>query len=255
MGSDADSTRRVNAVDNVFDIVEFLDASGGATLTEVADEVGLAKSTTHGYLATLLDREYLVEDDGVYQLGLRFLGHGTSAVSRIEADGIVQSVLENVVAETEEIAWFVVEEHGRAVFVAKATGERAVQPYGRIGKRTSLHVIAAGKAILAYLPDERVEAIVERHGLEARTDRTITDEEALFEELAEIREQGYALNRGENVEGWRAVACPVIHDGEVFGAIATSAPENRMQGERFTETVPRIVSGAANEVQLRLLTS
>ena len=255
MTSKAPSSRRVNAVENAFAIVEFLAESDGATLTEIADEVGLAKSTTHSYLVTMLDREYLVEDANTYRLGLKFLAHGRSVVDGFEAEGIVEDVLKDVVAETEEIAWFVVEEHGRAVFLEKATGERAVQPYGRIGKRTSLHAIAAGKAILAYLPEERVEEIVERRGLDPQTDRTITDRETLAAELAEIRERGYALNRSENVEGWRAVASPVIQNGEVFGAIATSGPENRMQGDRFTETIPQIVSGAANEVQLRLMDS
>lgn len=103
-------------------------------------------------------------------------------------------------------------------------GRAGRQPYGEIGKRVPLHNIAAGKAILAHLSEERVEEIIGQHGLEEWTERTITDREALFSELETIREQEYARNDGETFEGFRAVASPILHEGELLGSIVVSGP-------------------------------
>lgn len=253
MGTQASPNRRVKTVDTVFGIIEYLQEANGAGVTEVSEALGRAKSTVHDHLATLEEKEYVVKQpDDTYTIGLKFLSHGIHARQIREVVRIAQPYLDDLADETGEVVWLVVEEHGRGVFVSKAMGEHAVQTLGRIGKRAYLHEMAAGKAILAYLPPVRVEEIIDRHGLPGRTQKTITNPETLFEELNVIREQGYAVNRSETHEGVRAVGSAIQYEGEVLGAIAVSGPKNRISGERLRKTIPETLLGTTNAIELRL---
>jgi DNA-binding IclR family transcriptional regulator len=221
-------------------------------VTELAEDLGLAKSTVHDHLSTMVEKEYLVKNGSSYQLGLKFLNHGIRSRECLGVLPTVQPHLEQVANETGEIAWFLVEEYGRGVYLSKAKGDRAVQPYGTVGDRVDLHNIAAGKAILAHLPDERVRAIIDGHGLESRTSETITDPDRLLEELESVRETGVAFNDEESIVGHRAVASPVRPADRLIGAIVVSGPKKRIQGELFADELPAIVSGTANAIELEL---
>jgi len=88
-----------------------------------------------------------------------------------------------------------------------------------------------------------------------RTENTITSPEDLFREVESVRTEGVAFNDEESITGFRAVASPVTSpDGQV-GAFVVSGPRNRIQGDRFSETLPEIVSGAANALELELSTA
>lgn len=92
-----------------------------------------------------------------------------------------------------------------------------------------MHTGASGKAFLAEYSTERVNEIIDRWGLPALTETTITDRERLFEELKEIRDRGYAYNNQENLEGMRAISA-VVHnpDGSILGALSIYGPAYRL---------------------------
>lgn len=244
--------RTVKSADNLFGVLETVHELDGAGATAVADHLGIAKSTAHDHLSTLVEHEYLIKDDSTYRVGLKCLHFGVQAKNRIELADVARPSLEQMADETGEIAWLMVEEYGKGVYLEKAMGDRAVQPYGELGKRVPLQNIASGKAILAHLPDDRVREITETHPPTPRTEKTITDADELLEELATVRERGYALNDGETFEGFRAVGSPIVSNGTVLGSIAVSGPENRFRGDRFTKEIPEIVTGAANAIELSL---
>lgn len=252
MSNTADAPSTLKSAEKMFTIVECLQRHGETGVTQIAVETGFPKSTVHAHLTTLEQNDYVVKDEGAYRLGLRFLEHGMRARDQLLVSQVASSTLKQVAEETGEMVWLVVEEHGLAVYVKKAVGDRAVQTHPRMGKRLHLHYLAAGKAILAELGDERVQEIIDRHGLPDRSENTITDPDLLFEELAEISDRGVAFNRGEELRGVRAVGAPIVHSGEVWGSISVSGPTKRMTGERFHDTLPEIVQGATNEVELRL---
>jgi DNA-binding IclR family transcriptional regulator len=106
--------------------------------------------------------------------------------------------------------------------------------------------------MLAEMPRDQVETILNRHGLPGATENTITDRESLFETLETIRQRGYAFNDCEEVEGIRAVGMAIVTHGDVHGALSVSGPSNRVRGERFREELPNILSGAVNEIELKL---
>lgn len=241
----------VKAGTKLFRIIETIQKIDNPTLTEIASELNFPKSTTHNHLQTLKENGYVIEDASGYKLSLKFLDHGVYAKRKLDISRLIPPVLQQLAEDTNEAAWFMVEERGYVVGLEKAMGERAVQTSGRIGRHTRLHYHAPGKAILAELPEDRVQEIVGRHGLKQTTENTITDFDELRTELEEIRQQGVAFDIGEAVSGIRSIASPVVCDGEVHGAVAVVGPENRLKGKRFREELPDLVSGAANELELR----
>lgn len=241
----------VESVETAFGVIELLAEMDGAGITEIANRLNVAKSTVHDHLRTLEQQEYVVHKNGQYRLGLKFLGHGLLAKDTLVIVKEGKPMLEHIAEETDETVWLVVEEHGKAVYVDVAKGDRAVPTTGSVGRRVPLHVLASGKAILANLPEDRRRALINRN-LEERTPNTITDPEELRNELATIRETGIAFNKGESCEGIRAIACPVFKNQQVRGAMVCAGPANRMKGDRYKKRMPDTVSGAANELELKL---
>jgi len=142
----------------------------------------------------------------------------------------------------------------RCLHVLRARYRRGPKPTPEIGKRIPLHATAAGKAILSALPDSRVDEIIEGHKLERFTDRTLTEPTELRREIAQIRERGYADNRGETTTTslW-AVGVPVRDaDGTLLGAMSASAPSQRMKGERAQSMLPDLLLAVANELELNI---
>jgi DNA-binding IclR family transcriptional regulator len=243
----------VKAGTKLFNIIETVQQLDNPTLTTISEHLDFPKSTVHNHLETLKENGYLLENGGTYQLTLKFLDHGVHAKRNLDIANVVSSTLEQLSEDTNEAAWLMVEERGYVVGIEKKLGDRAVQTTGRIGRHTRFHYHAPGKAILAHLPQERIERILDERGLPSQTEHTITDRDAVLEQLEEVREQGVAFDIGEAIAGIRSVAAPVVCDGTVEGAIAVVGPKNRLRGDKFRQEIPDLVSGAANEVELRLM--
>lgn len=234
-----------------FEIIENIHKNNGGTISEIANEVGLAKSTAHRHLRTLKDAGWIVEEEGTYHLGLRFLQLGKRAQRRNTAYNLIKEKVEQIAEETGERSQFIIEENGYGLYLYTALGENAVRTDSGEGKRMLLNSISAGKAILAEMDEERVRQIIDARGLPRSTPNTITDEESLFDELKQIRELGYAINEGESTEGLRAVSVPVKGpEEEVLGAIGVSGPSHRLNYEEIETNVIDLLLGVVNEIEL-----
>ncbi|MFC7236995.1 IclR family transcriptional regulator [Saliphagus sp. GCM10025317] len=237
-------------------IINALKALDGARVTQLASELDMAPSTVHGHLATLEQNEFVVKRGDIYYLGLRFLTLGEYVRNNSESYIHAKPKVKQLAEETGGRAHFVVEEHGRGVYLYTSTGEKAVKAYSSVGKRVNLHVAAAGKSILAFIPEQRVEEIIDECGLEQETEHTITDPDALFDELAEIRERGYAFNREEHIKGVNAIGAPVLGpDDRVVGAFSVSGPVHRMKGDWYEEELPNMLLATSNELELNIMYS
>lgn len=243
--------RPVQAVQTSCEILTHLLEHGGAGVTELAEELGCSKATIHGHLSTLHRNELVTKDGDKYQLSLRFVDFGEQAKSSVQVYEIARQETEQLAAETGEVAQFMVEEHGRGVYLHKAEGEKSILTASYPGERKRLHCTALGKAILAHLPPERVDTIIDRHGLPKMTENTITHRATLLDELEAIRDRGIAVDDEEILQGLRCIATPLHgNDGELFGAISVSGPTSRMKGDRFEEELPELLHGTANVVQI-----
>jgi len=243
----------VGSVDTMFDIIEYVGrANGGVTLADAATDLDYAKSTVHRHLTTLERRGYVVHEDGYY-VGLRFLELGEQARNRRRAYQLAKEKVEELADATDERAQFIVEEHGEAVYIHRALGDHAVRTDPGIGKRIPLHATSAGKAILAAIPEEEQSRIVEQTSFDEITDATTTNPDDLRNELERVRERGYAFNRQENLDGLHAVGVPVTEPSDdVIGALSVSGPSHRLTGEWFSNDLPTLLLGAANEIELNI---
>jgi IclR family acetate operon transcriptional repressor len=240
----------VRATETSFRILDALRALDGAGVTELASYLELPKSTVHNHLQTLRRTEYVTKQGPEYDVGLRFLQLGEYARDRRQVATIGPPEIEKLAAETREMANLLVEEHGRGVFLYRAKGADAVHMDTHAGKRVHLHTTGFGKSILAHLPEERVEEVLDRHGLPQVTPNTITDREQLMDELDEIRAQGYAYDDEERLEGLRCIAAPIVVDSDVLGAVSVSGPKSRMSGEWYTEELPALTMSTANVIEI-----
>jgi len=240
----------IKSTKTTVDILETIQVQKGATLTEVAEEIDLTRSTVHDYLQTLVSAGYLIKEDKRYNISLKLLDMGYHAKVKQTEWELVRPALREIGDETGEHAWFVVEENGKVVYVDNYSGRRVISLLNRPGTRHHIHCTAAGKAILANLPEERVEEILKKHGLPAYTERTLTNRSDLLSELEEIRESGVAFADGEWTERIRAVASPVIRDEEVIGAVTLGAPTKRLSGSYFHNELPQLVTGAVSRLEI-----
>ncbi|MBX0324185.1 IclR family transcriptional regulator [Halomicroarcula sp. F13] len=241
----------VKSVGTTFEILNGLKELGGARVTELARYLDLPKSTVHNYLSTLEQEEYIVKDDNEYRVGLRFLELGAYSRHERKLFQIAKPEVDRLADETGELANVLVEEHGRGSYLYRAYGEQAVRVKAHVGTRVPLHTTALGKAILAYLPEERVDEIVDRHGLAENTPQSIGTRAELDETLDAIRERGVAFDDEERLNGLRCVAAPVLDNSDdIIGAISVAGPTNRFRGERFREELPQRVLEVANVIEL-----
>jgi DNA-binding IclR family transcriptional regulator len=164
-----------------------------------------------------------------------------------------KETVEKLAQETDERAQFVVEEQGKRIFIHTATGEHAVQADGTVGRQGPLHCSAAGKAIMAELPESRITEIIENQGLPSVTENTITDKDTFYEELKEVRERGIAFSFEESTIGLRAIASSVkMPNGSLLGSLSVSGPAHRMDGDQFKKDLPSTVQAFAQELELNI---
>jgi IclR family transcriptional regulator, acetate operon repressor len=243
----------IQAVDRSFRIVEALTELDGAGVSELARRVDLPKSTVHNHLLTLEQAEYVVREDGAYRTGLKYLQISERARNQHDLYQVARPEVDKLVEKSGEISAVMTEEHGRGVFIYRNSGSEAARIDTCVGDRVPIHCTALGKAILAFLPDDRRREIIDRHGLSAVNSNTITDRDTLLEELETVRDERIAYDDEERLTGLRSVAAPIL-DGSssVIGSISIAGPTHRMRGERFRTELPEVVLGTANVIELNL---
>jgi len=251
MGSN--TTSGVSTTETSFDIVDVLMEEGSATVEELEAELGLTNSTVHRHLTTLRERGYVVRDGHAHRLSFKFLTVGGHLRRTVTAYPMIKTKVDTLAAETDERAQFIIRENDERVYLYTETGEHTVHTGAHIGRRGPIHSSAAGKAILANLPEEERERFLSEAELVRTGPNTITDPDELRAELAEIRERGYSINLEESTGGVHAVGAPVVRQsGEVIGALSISGPATRLKDDRLDEEIPDAVLAATNELELHI---
>ncbi|WP_435348467.1 IclR family transcriptional regulator [Haloarchaeobius sp. HRN-SO-5] len=251
-----DSPRTHSTVRNALDVVRALESLDGAGVTELANHLGLSKSAVYNHLGTLREERYVVKEGTTYRLSLQFLLLGEYVRNRHVLYRHGKEEIEQLAQETGEYAHLSTEQHGLSVNLYKVQGEKAVgsdYQTTKLQKPDYLHFSATGKAILAHLPEERVERIIDRYGLVGKTENTITDRDELFAELDRVRERGYATNEEEEIKGLEAVGAPILDANDrVLGSVSVSGPVNRMQESEYHAHVVDSVTSTANIVEVNI---
>lgn len=252
MGTD-DTPKTLTSVEKTFNIVEALWKLDGAGVTELADHLGMSKSTVHAHLSTLEGNGFVVSEDGQYELGLRFLNFGEYVKRSQPLYAVAQPAVEELAEDTGERVFCMVEQHGLATVICVGEGSRSVQTDLRVGTHSYMHCSSAGKAILAHLPERRTAEILDRWGLKRFTKHTITDRDRLSEQLQAGRERGYFFSREEYRTGVTAVGVPILHDDVVCGAISLTGPAMRLEGDWQERNLPNRMLSTANAIEVDLI--
>jgi len=243
--------KRVSSVKTSFKILRCLQEMNGATLTEIADTLGLHKSTAYVHLATLLDERLVVREENEYHVGLMFLNFGSKARSNRTIYDKIKPKMHRLASETGERVQFMIEEHGRGIYVHRVRGETGIKASNRIGVCRYLHSSAAGKAILAQYDRDDVDKIIQRWGLPEQTQSTITEPDKLYDQLDQVQEQGYAINKEEHIEGLWAIGAPVTdRHGNVLGSLSVSGPRQRIDDGKKVSDLRDQLLGIINETEL-----
>lgn len=230
----------VQSLDRAFGLLEALSwEPAGMQLTELAQATGLHKSTVHRLLAALIALGYVrkAEESGRYRLSLKILELSGRITDNLDVLATARPLLEQLRDKTQEAVHLVVRDGADIVYVYKAESRgSAYRMFSRIGMRRALYCTAAGKSLLAAMPDDAVEKIWRTSEIKPYTEHTILTLEALLAELDGIRSRGYALDNEENELGVRCIAAALTdYTGASTAAFSISAPVIRMSDQRIEE--------------------
>jgi DNA-binding IclR family transcriptional regulator len=229
-------TYKVQALDRAFAVLDLLGESDMPLgLAQVASSLQLHKSTAHRFLM-VLERHRMVERTtaGKFRLGLRLFDFGNRAIEQYDLRDRAQPHLRRLVTETEETAHLCILEGAHIIYIDKIEPSRSVRMITRIGATNPVHCTSVGKAILAFLPEDRVADVLRRTRFERFTHRTVATPEALRVELEKTRRRGYAVDDEELEEGLRCIAVPVLDaQRQPVAAVSVSGPSFRVTAQKL----------------------
>lgn len=251
----ARAARELRSVTNALRVMEQLaDADGAIAITDLAQRLGLAPSTTHRILATLAAEGMAVRvpsqrryraGPGLARLARR------SLQDNVRLAEAARPVLHRLTAESGETSQLTVLDGPDTVAIDHVDSPQPVIVHHPAGSRVPAHATAVGQAILAHLPE--VAARIARDGLVAYTPRTIVDPDAFRAELEVIRSRGYAINVGQLHPETAGVAAPILEpSGAVIGSIGISGPAARIGRAKRLTALAELAAGGATEVGQRL---
>lgn len=228
-------------------------------LADVVERLGLERNQAYRSLKTLEAAGYLVQDeDARFELGPHAGALATAAARHHGATlmDVAGPYLDRLSDQTRETVHLFVREGDRVVCVDRRESTQSVRLISVLGRSFPLHAGAVPKAILAHLPPEEQERILDRLGsLPAYTDRTILDRKALEARLATIREQGFAVSDEDFDASARGVGAPVFGpDGAVMGGISIGGPSFRVDDDTL-DRFAQLVCAAAGQISRRLTLS
>jgi IclR family acetate operon transcriptional repressor len=226
----------------------------GAGVSRLAADVGVPASTAHRLLNTMVPAGFVDFDDETrqYSLGLRVfeLSHQVSLVQTLSS--LALPVMRRLTELSGEQTLMAVRPDLELIYLEKVEGRHQLQNMAPVGGRGPLHCSSMGKALLAWLPDKEMTAVVSRLEMERRTVNTITDRRRLIKELLASRDRGYTTNEEENEAGVRSVAVPVLGPrGRPACAICITAPVFRCTRETLDGYAP-LMKELVREIEVRL---
>jgi DNA-binding IclR family transcriptional regulator len=223
------------------------------TLTEVASELKLPKTTVFRYLQTLTAASFLRHDPAHdrYGVGLRFRALAKADKSLQRLRSLAQPVMTELGRTFNETINLGILVDGHIVYVDMIEANRALRMQARIGDRHPVHSTSLGKAILAFLPDAERLSLLEG-SLEEMTVRTVTNRTVLRRQIDEVRRRGYAVEIGENEDGSMCIGVPILDESRLpLAAMSLAAPERRMTPDVTARAIAAL-QDAAHRISVQL---
>ncbi|HMD86215.1 MAG TPA: IclR family transcriptional regulator [Terriglobia bacterium] len=239
----------VAVAQRLFSVLEALSQQrkSGVPLDELTQITGLAKTTVHRLLYSMVKLGYVDQDpvSSLYMLSGKFFELGTNALPYQRLTVLAKPLMQSLLLTFGESVNLAVPRGGVAIYILVQESPKAHRVAAQVGNYSYLHCTAVGKAIAAHIsPNELEEALV-CHGMPAMTPATITTRSRLQEELERVRSEGIAVDNEENIQGIICVGGPIFaSDGKPIAALSISGPAIRM-----AQNVPTIKVALREAVQ------
>ena len=226
----------------------------GMTAVELADSVGVHKTTAYRYLNTLLQAGYIqTNGDGRYHLGNKILELSSQLLRRMPLREMAHPFLVKLSAETQKTVHLCVLDGSEIVYIDKIESQSSLPMMSRIGSRAPAYCTSVGKALLSSLPTNQVVSLLQETTLQKRTANTITDPIQLLEEIKATRKRGYAIDNGEHEEGIKCLAALIrAYGGDVVGALSLTGLKREFDGSEESEKMIAAITKTATEISRAL---
>ena len=246
-----DQTSGVKTLDKLVTILDsFSNEQPAWSLAALSRELSIPKASLHRLLSALEHHDLLQRsaEDERWRLGYRLFSWG-SRIPEISALRLVaRPIVRQLATDSGETAILTIADEHEVVCVDKEESRHPVRLTMEIGARRPLHAGASSKILLAHLPETRIQAIIQASGLPRLGVNTITDEQALQQELDLIRKQGYALSFEETDQGAWGTAVPIEDSGgRILASIGVAGPLSRHTDERTHDFI-RLCKQASAEI-------
>lgn len=249
------SAKTIQSVERALDILEsFVSAKQELGVTEISKKRSLHKSTVHGILSTLVKRGYIAQakESGKYSLGIKLFEMGMLVQEGMDLKSAAESVMQSLLEEYGETVHLVVLDQGEVVYIDKKESSQSMRIVSQVGKRLPCHCTGVGKSILAFLPQNELKQIIANNEMIRYTKNTITDKKTLEEELQKIRQQNYAIDNEEILEGLRCIAAPIKdYSKNVVGAVSIAGPSVRLTYDKI-KVISKSIVDAASKISYQL---
>jgi DNA-binding IclR family transcriptional regulator len=237
----------IGSVDRALRALLMLREQRAVTLTAVSRSLGVAPSTAHRLLTTLVHHGFARQDPmtRAYLPGRALLEIGLAAVGSLDIRRLARPELEALTAALEETTHLVLRDRAHVVFLDTVESPRAARVTDRTGMTMPAHCTAAGKALLAQLTADELRAVLGPEPLAPMTPQSRTTLTALERDLREVRRAGYATNFAESERGLSAVAAaiPAPH-GTSTVSLSVSVPSEQIDGARVREIGAAVIVSA-----------
>lgn len=237
--------KMTDAIGRVFQIIEYLaNRNDWVSLREMSRELRVSPASAYRALTSLKEMGYVRQhaQDSTYQLTLKIAWVSAQVLEHVQLRQIAHPVLQHLTSVTNETTHLAVLEGTEFVYIDKVDNSQAVRMRSRVGQRGLLHCTAAGKSMLAFLPEAEIEPLLRRLKFPALTEHTITDLAEFREQLHKIRRQGFAVDDEENELGIRCIGSPIYdHAGRLTGALSVSGWTITMTRDRMPQLAPQLM--------------
>lgn len=234
-----------DATSRLFQIIEFMAGSKDwVSLRTMARELKISAASAYRSLNSLRELGYVRQhpQDAKYQLTLKLAWVSAQILENVQLRQIAHPFLQSLTSVTNETTHLAVLEDREFVYIDKVDNTQAMRMRSRVGQRGQLHCTAAGKSMLAFMPEPEMLALVRRLKLQPVTENTITDPDAFRRHLRRVKQSGYAVDDEENEMGIRCIGSPIYdHAGRLAGALSISGWTITMTRERIPELAPELI--------------
>ena len=240
----------IPSVKRAFDILDlFFGDTQSLSKPEIAVRLGMARTTVHEQVQTLLACGYLEQDENVpnrFTLGFRAFELGSVFASRLDPSQECLRAAKGISKSCDETVQVAIRDGMDVVFIIRVDSPRILRLVSAVGSRLPAHCTAVGKMLLSTLSDQGLLALYKNKSrLPGMTDNSITSLKGLLKEVSEIRNNGYAYDDCESNEDARCVAAPVYdHSGNAYAAMSITVPSTRMDLKRKFELAEVVLAGA-----------